>query len=100
MRNRTDRTVSGLVAAFTIGAGPTSTAQAFRRVEPVPLTLDARQAASIEVAGIALQLLRSIVTTDAPAVEIGIVGVRFASGPAWHATGHGSWLGRPDLPTP
>lgn len=100
VRNQTNRTASTVVLAFTIGAAATPTTPAFRHVEAVALTLGGGQTASLEVPGIPLRLLRSLIAADAPLVEIAMVGVRFTSGPAWRAPGRGSWLGRPDLTPP
>ena len=100
VRNRSQRTVSGVAVAFTFGSDSEAPAKAFRHVEPVALTLDAGGTASIDVPGIPLSVLRSLIAAEAPVVEIGIVGVRFASGPAWRAAGRGSWLGRPEVPAP
>jgi hypothetical protein len=100
VRNRGPRTVTTVVVAFTFGSDPQRPALAFRHVEPVALTLEAGGTASIDMPGIPVSLVRSLVATEAPAVELGIVGVRFTSGPAWRAAGRGSWLGRPDLAAP
>lgn len=56
--------------------------------------------ASMDVSGIPLSLVRSLMAAEAPVVEVGIVAVRFASGPAWRAAGRGSWLGRPEMTAP
>lgn len=100
VHNLTNRAVSAVALAFTIGNAPDATASAFRHVETLALTLQAGETASIDVPGIPLRLLRSLSSAEAPVVEIAIVGVRFTSGPAWRAAGRGSWLGRPDLVTP
>jgi hypothetical protein len=99
LRNRTDSTVSTVAFAFTFGAEPTA-GPTFRHVEAVTITLAGQQTSSTDVPGIPLRLLWSLISDDAPVVEIAVVGVRFTSGAAWTAAGHSSWLGRPDVVTP
>lgn len=100
LRNRTGRPVSAVALAFTIGSAPTANTPAFRHVEAVSVTLNPRQSASLDVPGVPLRLLQSLISADAPVVEIAVVGVRFANGQTWRAPGRGSWLGRPDLQPP
>jgi hypothetical protein len=100
LRNRTDRTVSAVIVAFTLGTGPESSGPAFRHLEAVTVTLPSGEADAVDVPGVPVSVMRGLLAGDAPVLEVAIVGVRFTSGPAWQARGRGSWLGRPDVTAP